>query len=276
VFVLLFPQIDPVAFTVPFPTLSLPFITLGPLPVYWYGIAYFIGILGGWKYASYLVNGFPRPELTQSIIDNFLSWLIVGVIAGGRMGYVLFYRAGDYWEAPFEIFKTWKGGMSFHGGLIGVIVVMVLYARRFKIPLLVLSDLVAASTPIGIFFGRIANFINGELYGRSTDVPWGVLFPMGGDMARHPSQLYEAGLEGFVLFFILAYLAIKKNIRRLPGYLSGVFLIGYGIARIITECFREPDFFLGFIFRSLTMGQLLSIPMILLGGYLIHRSKSLS
>ena len=191
---------------------------------------------------------------------------------GGRLGYVLFYKPVYYFQNPAEILYVWQGGMSFHGGLLGLVVAIVVFSRRRGFRTLALGDLVAAAAPLGLFFGRIANFINGELFGRTTDVPWAVVFPHGGDLPRHPSQLYEAFLEGVVLFAVLAALAHRPGVTRRAGLLTGVFFLGYGASRIFVELFREPDAHLGFIVGPLTMGQILSIPMILLGLYLIVRA----
>lgn len=260
-----FPNIDPVA------------LHLGPLQIHWYALAYLAGFLLGWRYMLYLasrdregtVN--PRP-LTRLEVDDFLPWAIGGVILGGRLGYVLFYQPQLYFHDPLEAFKLWHGGMSFHGGALGVIGAMIIYAIRRKLPLLRLTDLVCCAVPIGSFFGRIANFVNGELFGRVTDLPWGMIFPGGGDMPRHPSQLYQAGLEGLALFILLFALAHRGFIRNRPGILSGVFLIGYGLCRVVAELFRQPDAQIGFLYGGLTMGQLLCIPMILFGLALIVRA----
>jgi phosphatidylglycerol:prolipoprotein diacylglycerol transferase len=198
-------------------------------------------------------------------IDDFLSWGILGVILGGRIGYVLFYQSSLYMHDPLEILKLWHGGMSFHGGASGMIIAMVVYAWRKKFSILRLTDIVCCAVPIGLFFGRIANFVNGELFGRVTDAPWGMVFPRGGDLPRHPSQLYEAGLEGLVLFFILFALVRVKAVRDRPGIISGVFLIGYAISRTVIEFFREPDVQIGFLAGGYTMGQVLCVPM-MIGG----------
>ncbi len=254
-----FPNIDPVA------------IEIGPLAVRWYALAYIVGILLGWWYCLHLAKRDDvRPD--ERDISDFVTWAVLGIVLGGRIGYMVFYNAAYYLQHPLEALRIWEGGMSFHGGLIGVIVAMVAFSRRRGFSPLALGDLVAAATPIGLFFGRIANFVNGELFGRVTDVPWGVVFPRGGDLPRHPSQLYEALLEGVVLFAILAILAHRPGVRRRRGLLTGVFLLGYGVSRTFVELFREPDAHLGFILGPLTMGQLLSIPMVLLGLYLIVRA----
>ncbi len=255
-----FPDIDPVA------------LSIGPLQIRWYALAYLAGFLIGWKYVLYLVKKDQDKGITPQHIDDFLTWAIVGVIVGGRLGYVLFYQADVYLRDPLEIFKVWHGGMSFHGGALGVIIAMIVFAARRKIAVLRLTDLVCCAVPIGLFFGRLANFVNGELFGRVTDVPWGVIFPHGGDLPRHPSQLYEAALEGLVLFSAMAVLAHKDPVRNRPGILSGVFLIGYGLSRIVIEFFREPDVQLGYLMGFVTMGQVLSVPMIVFGLILIARA----
>ncbi len=260
VFVLLFPTIDPVA------------LSLGPLTIRWYALAYVAGILVGWWLLRRLnlrpIDGLPPRPLSKQAIDDIMVWAIAGILLGGRLGYVLFYKPGYYLEFPAEIFKVWHGGMSFHGGFIGVLVAMYLFCRKFDISCLILMDMLAAVAPVGLFFGRIANFINGELYGRvaASDVSWAMVFPGGGDLPRHPSQLYEATMEGLLLFILLFGLAWYSRIREKPGMLSGLFLIGYGIARSTAELFREPDAHLGFLLGgSATMGQLLSLPMIAAG-----------
>ena len=252
-----FPEIDPVAFSI------------GPLMVRWYALAYIGGFLVGWRYALYLCGLSKDARPNAADIDDFLPWGILGVILGGRIGYVLFYQLPMYIADPLEILKVWNGGMSFHGGAAGAIVAMVIYAMVKKIPLLRLTDLFCCAVPIGLLFGRVANFINGELFGRATDVAWGMVFPYCGPMPRHPSQLYEAALEGVVLFIVLFLLARRDSIRNKPGILSGVFLIGYGISRIIVEFFREPDVQIGYIMYLFTMGQVLCGPRILGGLYVV-------
>jgi phosphatidylglycerol:prolipoprotein diacylglycerol transferase len=254
-----FPNIDPVA------------VAIGPFAIRWYALAYIVGIVLGWRYCIHLArrNSFP-PNARD--FDDFMIWAVLGVILGGRLGYVLFYKPAYYFQNPAEILYVWQGGMSFHGGLLGLVVAIVVFSRRRGFRTLALGDLVAAAAPIGLFFGRIANFINGELFGRMSDVPWAVVFPHGGDLPRHPSQLYEAFLEGIVLFAVLAVLAHRPGMTRRTGLLTGVFFLGYGASRMFVELFREPDAHLGFIVGPLTMGQILSIPMILLGLYLIVRA----
>jgi phosphatidylglycerol:prolipoprotein diacylglycerol transferase len=253
-----FPAIDPVA------------VAIGPFAVRWYGLAYFAGILIGWWYARRLVSnerlwgGKPAP-LTVVDIDDFLVWLVVGIVGGGRIGYALFYQPGHFLDDPLGFFRLWEGGMSFHGGLAGTILAMTIFALRRKISMLSLFDVSAASVTFGLFFGRLANFINGELWGRTTDVPWGMVFPNGGPLPRHPSQLYEAALEGLLLFVVLRILTHRfKNLRR-PGLTGGAFIAGYGLARILIEFVREPDVQLGYLAGPLTMGMLLSVPMVLIG-----------
>lgn len=248
-----FPHIDPVAFW------------LGPFAIRWYALAYLAGFLIGWRYAMKLAGFDDDTRPTPKDVDDFLPWVIAGVILGGRLGYVLFYNFEHYFENPVDIFKLWHGGMSFHGGALGVILVLLIWPHIHRIPHLRLADIVCASVPIGLFFGRIANFINGELFGRVTDAPIGMVFPAGGPEPRHPSQLYEAGLEGAVLFLILFLLMRIDGVRNKPGIVSGVFLAGYGFARSFIELFREPDAHIGFINGSFTMGQLLSTPMIIAG-----------
>lgn len=248
-----FPNIDPVA------------LAVGPLEIRWYALAYLAGFLFGWGYGIYITRLNPDKRPTREDIDDFIPWVIAGVILGGRLGYILFYQSAFYLENPLEIFKVWHGGMAFHGGIIGVITVLLLYSRMKKIPLFRLCDIAGCAAPMGIFLGRITNFINGELYGRVSDVPWAVVFPRGGDLPRHPSQIYQAGLEGLLLFLILFALLHVPAVRQRPGILSGVFLIGYGIFRSIGEMFREPDAQLGYIMEGITMGQVLSVPVILFG-----------
>jgi phosphatidylglycerol:prolipoprotein diacylglycerol transferase len=265
-----FPDINPVA------------LSLGPLKIRWYALAYIAGILAGWRYMLYLIGldekrGDGIRRITRLEVDDFLTWAILAIILGGRIGYVVFYNLGLYIHNPVEIFRLWDGGMSFHGGALGVIIAMIVFSAENKLPVLRLTDLVCCAVPIGLFFGRIANFINGELYGRVTTVPWAMIFPTDPQgLPRHPSQLYEAGLEGLTLFLIMAVLARLPKMRDRPGILSGVFLIGYALARIVIENFRQPDDQVGFLFGGFTMGQLLSVPMILFGIVLIARAFAIS
>lgn len=255
-----FPNIDPVI------------ISVGPLGVTWYSLSYVVGIMLGWYYVLDIAKK-KQANILKKNIDDFVSWVIIGIIVGGRLGYVLFYDPAKYFSNPIEILKTYEGGMSFHGGISGFIISSFIFCRYYKIYYWTLADICAAAAPIGLFFGRIANFINAELYGRVTDVAWGVIFPYSDMQPRHPSQLYESFLEGLVLFFILKYLVFKQNALKKPGFLSGIFLIFYALFRIIIEFFREPDEKIGYIFHYFTMGQLLCIPMIIIGLILIYNSS---
>jgi phosphatidylglycerol:prolipoprotein diacylglycerol transferase len=253
-----FPNIDPIA------------LQLGPVAIRWYALAYIGGILGGWK----LAEGFflRRAVLSKQEVGDLVSWIILGVILGGRLGYVCFYQPGYYLEHPLHALHIWQGGMSFHGGLIGVITAVWGFCLKKKVPFFSVMDCVAIVTPIGLLLGRIANFINGELFGRVSDVPWAVRFPHGGYLPRHPSQLYEAATEGLLLFLLLYLLARCTLALGRHGMLSGVFLTGYATARMGCELFREPDAYLGFLLGPLTMGHLLSLPMLGLGLFLITRA----
>lgn len=248
-----FPEIDPIA------------LGLGPIHIRWYALAYLAGFIGGWMYGGYLVDRTPERRPNRTDLDDLLSWVVLGVILGGRLGYVLFYNLPYYLENPMQILAVWEGGMSFHGGVIGVMTVCVAFARKRGIPVLALGDVIACVVPIGLFFGRIANFINGELFGRVTTVPWAVIFPYGGGLPRHPSQLYEAILEGLVLFIILFVLAQKSFVRNRPGILLGVFCVGYGLSRFFIEFYREPDPQVGLILEYFSLGQFLCLPMIAAG-----------
>jgi len=250
---------------IPYPVINPVALSLGPFVVRWYALAYIAGLVIGWRYCLWIASQPPRVARREDI-DDFLMWATLGVILGGRTGYVLFYRPEFYFANPSEILKLWHGGMSFHGGALGVLVAIWLFTRQRKMNYLAFADIIAPAVPIGLFFGRIANFINDELWGRVTDVPWAMVFPSDpAHLPRHPSQLYEATLEGLVLFAILFFVMRKTDARQRPGTLSGTFLIGYGVARIIGECFRQPDANLGFIFWSVTMGQILSVPVLLFG-----------
>ena len=252
-----------------FPDISPIALSLGPLDIRWYSLAYLAGFLLGWRYALHLAGLAPNNRPTREDIDNFLPFAVLGVILGGRIGYVLFYQPALYAANPLDALKVWEGGMAFHGGAMGVIIALIIFAWVKKIQLLRLSDIVCATVPIGLFFGRLANFINGELFGRPSDVPWAIVFPRGGDMPRHPSQLYEAVLEGALLFFILLFLKKNNWASNRPGVVTGAFLALYGCFRFSVEQFRQPDAHLGFIFAGLSMGQLLSTPMIALGSSVI-------
>ncbi|SHN68076.1 phosphatidylglycerol:prolipoprotein diacylglycerol transferase [Bradyrhizobium erythrophlei] len=261
-----FPVFDPVAFAI------------GPFVVRWYALAYIGGIVLGWIYARALIKNVkfwagPSP-VTLPQLDDFILWVTIGIIVGGRTGYVLFYNPMFFMQHPAEIFELWKGGMSFHGGFLGCVAAVMLFARRNNISILSLGDIVTAVGPIGLFLGRIANFINSELWGRAADptLPWAMIFPNGGPIPRHPSQLYEAALEGIVLFTILAVM-IRMGALKRPGLILGSFITIYGIARIIGEFFREPDPQLGFLWGGLTMGMLLSVPMIIAGAIIIAAAR---
>ncbi len=255
-----------------FPNISPIALQLGPLAITWYGMSYAVSVLIGWRYARYLTKLLPNRKLNPESMDELMSWVILGVVLGGRLGYVFFYEPLKYLHNPLSIIAVWQGGMSFHGGLLGVIFSVWLFSKRHKVPFFNTMDIMACVVPIGLFFGRIANFINGELYGRVTDKSWGIVFPGGGPLPRHPSQIYEAGLEGIYLFLILNVIALKYHAQRHIGLLSGAFLLGYGSFRIFVECFREADENWGYLWDVFTMGQVLSLPMILLGLFLLFRA----
>ena len=251
---MLAPEIDPIA------------IHLGPLKIHWYGLMYLVGFLGGWWVGVYRAKR-PGSGWDPKEVSDYLFYIALGVILGGRFGYVLFYNLAHYLKHPLDIFAIWSGGMSFHGGLIGVCVAMWLYGRKTKRPFLAVTDFVAVLTPIGLGPGRIGNFINQELWGRVTDLPWGMVFRTGGPLPRHPTQLYEATLEGLVLFVILWFYSRSP---RPVGAVSSLFLIFYGLFRFLVELVREPDPQLGYLaFGWVTMGQVLSLPMILLGAWML-------
>ncbi len=234
----------------------------------WYALAYIAGLLLAWAYCRWMTK-LPPHRLKPIDFDDFLLWATLGVVLGGRLGYVLFYKPGYYLQNPLEILVIWQGGMSFHGGMLGVLAAILLFARSRGVSYFTLSDIVGAATPIGLFLGRIANFINGELYGRAADaatVPWAMVFPhpAAGPIARHPSQIYEALLEGLLLFIVL-YIMVRRGALQRTGLISGVFMMGYAVTRSLAELYREPDDFLGFIVQGITMGQVLSFPMFLVG-----------
>ena len=278
--ILPFPDIDPVA------------VWLGPLPIHWYGLAYVAGILLGWLYARRLLDNsrlWPNDSapMTRQHLDDFILWVAIGIVLGGRIGYILFYDLDKVLADPIRAIQINKGGMSFHGGLTGTTIAMFLFARRNKIPVWSMFDIVAAVAPIGLFFGRIANFVNGELWGRITDVPWAMVFcsphliaahdgfcPAGPD-PRHPSQLYEAGIEGIILFLVLFILTRWALALKKPGTVSGIFVIGYAFSRIFVEFFRQPDEQLGYLLGTnwLTMGMVLSLPMVAIGLWAVIRAR---
>jgi phosphatidylglycerol---prolipoprotein diacylglyceryl transferase len=300
-----FPRIDPAAFTLPLPEIDLGFIELGPFPIRWYALGYIGGLLLGWWYAVRLAT---RPKLwgrdpgplSKIDIDDFAFWVMIGILVGGRLGYILFYTLPFEPEKigadPLFILRTWEGGMSFHGGLIGSVLAVVYTCWSRKIPLLNLADVACAAAPIGIFLVRVANFINGELYGRPTSVPWAIQFPeydwasrqwiyervnpgtgesypVGSLVPVHPSQLYEALLEGVVLFAILWLAVWRFGALKRPGLVSGIFLVGYAAFRTFVENFRQPDAFVSGLPEFMTMGMLLSLPMLIGGAWLIYRSR---
>jgi phosphatidylglycerol:prolipoprotein diacylglycerol transferase len=261
--VLIYPQFDPVL------------IQVGPLAIRWYALAYIAALVIGWRLVRRLVQR-PPVVATPVQVDDFLTWATLGVVIGGRLGYVLFYQPSRFLASPLQIFEVWQGGMSFHGGMLGVAIAIVWFCRRQHIPILGFADRIAIVAPMGLALGRVANFINGELWGRPAPLwlPWAMaFFPGGGPTPRHPSQLYEALLEGVLLFAVMLLLARREALRARFGLLTGAFLLGYGIARIVGEFFREPDAFLGFLWAGATMGQLLSIPMLVVGGWLIWRAR---
>ncbi|MHA1179654.1 MAG: prolipoprotein diacylglyceryl transferase [Alphaproteobacteria bacterium] len=271
-----FPDIDPVA------------VQIGPIAIKWYGLAYLAGLLLGWLYIRRLLSqtklwADDRPPFLPQKVDDLLIYMVAGVLIGGRLGFVLFYEPSYYLENPLDIFAVWKGGMAFHGGLFGSGVAIWIFSRRNGINPWSTSDLCTATVPIGIFFGRIANFINGELFGRPTDAPWGMVFPEARlhypdvePTARHPSQLYEAMLEGLLLFIVLRILTHYYGALKRPGLVSGTFLVGYALARSTAELFREPHFAHSLNIEPLTVGIAYSIPMLLLGLFVIYFARTQS
>ncbi|KJC58357.1 diacylglyceryl transferase [Bradyrhizobium sp. LTSPM299] len=260
-----------------FPVFNPVAVALGPIVIRWYALAYIGGIVLGWIYARSLIKkqrlwGGPAP-ITLPQLDDFILWVTLGIIVGGRTGYVLFYNLPFFIAHPAEILELWKGGMSFHGGFMGCVVAVMWFARKNDISILSLGDITTAVGPIGLFLGRLANFINSELWGRHAEasLPWAMIFPNGGPLPRHPSQLYEAGLEGILLFTVLAVM-IRMGALKRPGLILGSFITIYGFARIAGEFFREPDPQLGFLWGGLTMGMLLSVPMIIVGAIIIVTS----
>lgn len=241
------------------------------LKITWYSLSYVFGILFGGYYAKFLSRYF-KLKISSEKIDDFITWIIIGIIIGGRLGYVIFYKPLYYLNNPVEILKTYNGGMSFHGAILGILLSSYYFCRQYKLPLFTVLDLVAISAPFGIFFGRIANFINGELYGRETDFVLAMIFPDGGNVARHPSQLYEALIEGLLLFIIMQIAVFKFQIlNKFSGSAISLFLIGYGTGRFFLEFFREPDSHLGLLILNLSMGQLLCLLMITSGFILTIR-----
>lgn len=285
----------------PFPDFDPVLIHIGPLPLRWYALAYVAGILLGWWYAARLLRAErvwapARPPITLPQLDDLVLWVTLGIILGGRLGYALFYQPSLFLQIftgptlgdRLELLQLWTGGMSFHGGFLGVSLAVWWYARKHKVRLLSLADVLAPVAPIGLFFGRIANFVNGELWGRPTDGPFGVIFCndriaqlYGGAcppqllMPRHPSQLYEAALEGLLLFIVLGLAVWKLKLLTKPGYVTGLFLLGYGLSRALMETVREPDAHMPEALQGvITMGMLLSIPMVLAGAWMVWRARS--
>ncbi|WP_019014554.1 prolipoprotein diacylglyceryl transferase [Elioraea tepidiphila] len=261
---------------VPFPMIDPVLVAIGPFAIRWYALAYIVGLVIAWRVVRRLAAA-PPACATPEQVDDFLTWAVVGVILGGRLGYVLFYLPGYYLAHPLEALMVWKGGMSFHGGMLGVILATLWFCRRRGIDFFAFVDRVAVPTPIGLFLGRLANFINAELWGRPWDGPWAMVFPTDPDqLPRHPSQLYQAGLEGLLLLAVMAWFGRQERYRARRGFLGGLFLAGYAVARMTGELFRQPDAFLGFLPGGLTMGQVLSLPMLAVGLWAIATSRSRS
>lgn len=251
---------------------------IGPLSIKWYGIAYITSFLITWYFTRWYIRRAAVPVMTLSQLDDLIVWLVSGVLVGGRIGYVLFYNLTLYLHKPWEILYVWQGGMSFHGAFLGVALALFLFTKKHHINFWKTADMLSLVTPIGLFFGRLANFINGELWGRVTDVPWAVVFSRS-QLPRHPSQLYEAILEGFFLFVLLISIFTCKNPKisrwfQKPGSLTGLFLLGYAVVRFLVEFYREPDPQLGYLWLHLTMGQYLTLPLALLGIYLLIRTSN--
>jgi phosphatidylglycerol:prolipoprotein diacylglycerol transferase len=264
----------------PFPDIDPVIVQLGPLAIHWYGLGYVVGILFAWWYAKRLLANAAlwrdhQPPMKPDDLDDFILWAAIGIVLGGRIGYILFYDLARYIENPLAILAVWEGGMSFHGGFLGTTVAMMLFARSRGAGIWSMFDVVAAGVPVGLGLVRVANFINSELWGRATDVPWAFVFPNGGEVPRHPSQLYEAALEGLVLFLVLRLLTHGFMKLKSPGFVAGAFVAGYGLSRIVVEFFREPDAQLGYLFGGwLTMGMVLSVPMVLVGLWAMLRARS--
>jgi phosphatidylglycerol:prolipoprotein diacylglycerol transferase len=252
----------------PFPAIDPVLVSIGPFAIRWYALAYVAGILLGWFYARRLIANARlwggEPPMTVAIYDDFVLWVTLGIILGGRAGYVLFYNLSYFAAHPLEILQLWKGGMSFHGGFLGCVLATALFSWNRSVSFLSLGDITCAVGPIGLFLGRLANFINGELWGRPADAPWAMVFPGAGPLPRHPSQLYEAALEGLVLFLILA-LMVRAGALKRPGLIVGAFACLYALMRVFCEFFREPDAQLGYLWGGLTMGMLLSTPLFIAG-----------
>ena len=263
----------------PFPSIDPVIVEIGPLAIHWYGLGYVAGILFSWWYSIRLVSNERlwaggRSPIRREDIDDFLIWAAAGVVLGGRIGYILFYDFARYLENPIAILAVWRGGMSFHGGLIGVTLAIIVFSLRRRFNPWNLLDVIAAGAPVGLGIVRLANFINSELWGRPTDVPGAFVFPNGGPEPRHPSQLYEAALEGLVLFVVLRLLTHSALKLKMPGFVTGAFVTGYGLSRIFVEFVREPDAHIGYLAGGwLTMGMVLSVPMVLLGLWAMARAR---
>ena len=253
-------SIDPIAFEI------------GPLVFRWYALAYVVGLLAGWWHVIVLVKT-GRVHFPLKVVDDLFLFIVLGIIVGGRLGYVALYHWSYYVLEPLEILAVWNGGMSFHGALLGVVAALFFVASRNHVPVLSLGDAVAPIVPLGLMFGRLANFANGELYGRASDVSWSLIFPRGGQIMRHPSQLYEALLEGLLLLILMLWLTYVMNAHKRVGFLTGVFLAGYGCARVFAEFYREPDVQIGYVLGFATLGQILSLPLIIAGLLLVVKSK---
>ena len=249
-------------------------IDLGFFQIKWYSLAYIAGIIIGWFYAIRIIKKQQFMLIKPSLFEDFIIYLIFGIIFGGRLGYVFFYNFEYYSQHYYEILKIWEGGMSFHGGLLGVIIASITFSKIKNINFFNLTDIVACVTPIGLFLGRLANFINGELFGKISTLPWAVIFPNGGNISRHPSQIYEAILEGVALFILINFFALKKKLLLKTGYTSGLFLILYSILRIFSESFREPDAHLGYFFNYFSMGIMLSLATFFAGSFIIFFAKN--
>ena len=253
-----FPNINPIA------------VDLGIIEIRWYALSYICGILLSWFLILKIIK-IKNVKVSDKSVSDLISNCMIGIILGGRLGYVIFYNPEYYINNLSEIFKIWNGGMSFHGGFIGVVIAVIYTSKSYKIPIIIFSDLVSIVSPIGIFFGRIANFINGELYGKVTNHKFGMIFPKGGSLPRHPSQIYEAFFEGLILFFILWLLMKMTNLFDKKGLITAIFIFLYGFFRFFVEFFREPDFHIGYLYFNFSMGQFLSLPMIIIGLYLINK-----
>lgn len=259
---IVFPNFNPVA------------IQLGPVGIYWYSLAYLVGIIIGAVMVIYLSKSYTTMVISNKLLEDMVVWAVCGIIIGGRLGYVLFYNLDHAIKDPVWVFQTWKGGMSFHGGIFGIAIAVFLYCRHQKLNFIKIIDLISCVAPIGLFLGRIANFINGELYGRVANVSWAVIFPDGGPYPRHPSQLYEAGSEGIALGIIMISLFYFTKLREKPGSLAGLFLICYSLFRAVVEQYRQPDENIGLLWGNISMGQLLSAPLLLTGIYLLLSANS--